>query len=151
MIDVKEKSKIHLHWKVSPYDYTKEKEKALEVKLSSKYGIPRDRVKVIPDFILVDDKGKEVSLNNDIIQNIQDPNFQVKLFADWLALNNVKGYDFELIKKIDSEINARIDYQVYDKYKRYSVKWVRWSNFLCYGPDNYFDFTNLWKACITNE
>lgn len=152
MIDVKEKSKIHLHWKVSPYDYTKEKEKALEVKLSSKYGIPRDRVKVIPDFILVDDKGKEVSLNNDIIQNIQDPNFQVKLFADWLALNNVKGYDFELIKKIDSEINARIDYQVYDKYKRYSVKWIRWSNFLCYGPDNYFDFTNLGKlVLLTSE
>ena len=152
MIDVKEKSKIHLHWKVSPYDYTKEKEKVLEVKLSSKYGIPRDRVKVIPDFILVDDKGKEVSLNNDIIQNIQDPNFQVKLFADWLALNNVKGYDFELIKKIDSEINARIDYQVYDKYKRYSVKWIRWSNFLCYGPDNYFDFTNLGKlVLLTSE
>lgn len=152
MIDVKEKSKIHLHWKVSPYDYTKEKEKALEVKLSSKYGIPKDRVKVIPDFILVDDKGKEVSLNNDIIQNIQDPNFQVKLFADWLALNNVKGYDFELIKKIDSEINARIDYQVYDKYKRYSVKWIRWSNFLCYGPDNYFDFTNLGKlVLLTSE
>ena len=152
MIDVKEKSKIHLHWKVSPYDYTKEKEKTLEVKLSSKYGIPRDRVKVIPDFILVDDKGKEVSLNNDIIQNIQDPNFQVKLFADWLALNNVKGYDFELIKKIDSEINARIDYQIYDKYKRYSVKWIRWSNFLCYGPDNYFDFTNLGKlVLLTSE
>ena len=152
MINVKEKSKIHLHWKVSPYDYTKEKEKSLEVKLASKYGLPKDRVKVIPDFILLDDKGKEVSLNHDIIQNIQDPNFQVKLFADWLTLNNVKDYDFELIKKIDSEINARIDYQIYDKYKRYSVKWVRWSNFLCYGPDNYFDFTNLGKlVLLTSE
>ena len=152
MIDVKEKSKIHLHWKVSPYDYTKEKEKALEAKLSSKYGISKDNIKVMPDFILLDDKGKEVSLNNDVIQDIQDPNFQVKLFADWLALNNVNGYDFELIKKIDSEINARIDYQVYDKYKRYSVKWIRWSNFLCYGPDNYFDFTNLGKlVLLTSE
>ena len=152
MINVKEKSKIHLHWKVSPYDYTKEKEKSLEVKLASKYGLPKDRVKVIPDFILLDDKGKEVSLNHDIIQNIQDPNFQVKLFADWLTLNNVKDYDFELIKKIDSEINARIDYQIYDKYKRYSVKWIRWSNFLCYGPDNYFDFTNLGKlVLLTSE
>jgi DNA repair exonuclease SbcCD ATPase subunit len=152
MINVKEKSKIHLHWKVSPYDYTKEKEKSLEVKLASKYGLPKDRVKVIPDFILLDDKGKEVSLNHDIIQNIQDPNFQVKLFADWLTLNNVKDYDFELIKKIDSEINAKIDYQIYDKYKRYSVKWIRWSNFLCYGPDNYFDFTNLGKlVLLTSE
>ena len=152
MINVKEKSKIHLHWKVSPYDYNDEKLKSLELKLSTKYGLPKDRVKVIPEFILLDDDGKEVSLNNDVIQNIQDPNFQVKLFADWLKLNNVKDYDFELIKKIDSEINAKIDYQVYDKYKRYSVKWIRWSNFLCYGPDNYFDFTNLGKlVLLTSE
>ena len=152
MIDVKKKSKIHLHWKVSPYDYSKEKENSLEAKLCTKYGLTKDRVKVIPDFILLNDNGKEVSLNNDIIQNIQDPNFQVKLFADWLTLNNVKDYDFELIKKIDSEINGKIDYQVYDKYKRYSIKWIRWSNFLSYGPDNYFDFTNLGKlVLLTSE
>jgi len=152
MIDIKKKSKIHLHWKVSPYDYSKEKENSLEEKLCTKYGLTKDKVKVIPDFILLNDNGKEVSLNNDIIQNIQDPNFQVKLFADWLTLNNVKDYDFELIKKIDSEINGKIDYQVYDKYKRYSIKWIRWSNFLSYGPDNYFDFTNLGKlVLLTSE
>ena len=152
MIDVKKKSKIHLHWKVSPYDYSKEKENSLEAKICAKYGLTKDKVKVIPDFVLLNDNGKEVSLNNDIIQNIQDPTFQVKLFADWLTLNNVKDYDFELIKKIDSEINEKIDYQVYDKYKRYSIKWIRWSNFLSYGPDNYFDFTNLGKlVLLTSE
>ena len=152
MIDVKEKSKIHLHWKVSPYDYSKEKEKALEVKLSTKYGLPKDRVKVIPNFVVENDKGEEVSLSNDVIQNIQDPQFQVKLFADWLTLNKVKDYDFELIKKIDSEINGKIDYQVYDKYKRYSVKWLRWDNFLSYGPDNFIDFSNFGKlVLLTSE
>lgn len=152
MIDVKEKSKIHLHWKVSPYDYSKEKERALEVKLSTKYGIPKDRVKVIPDFVIENDKGEQVSISNDVIQNIQDPNFQVKLFADWLTLNKVKDYDFELIKKIDSEINGKIDYQVYDKYKRYSVKWLRWDNFLSYGSDNFIDFSNFGKlVLLTSE
>jgi DNA repair exonuclease SbcCD ATPase subunit len=65
------------------------------------------------------------------------------LFKDYLKVNNIDGYDFDLIQKIDSEINGKIDYQVYDKYRRYSIKWIRWDNFLSYGADNYFDFTNL--------
>ena len=78
-----------------------------------------------------------------IIQNIQDPQFQLKLFQDYLDINNITNYDFDLIRQIDSEINAQIDYQIYDKYKRYSIKWIRWDNFLSYGTDNYFDFTSI--------
>lgn len=143
MIDIKDTSKITFHWKVSPYDYSKEKVNNIISKASKKYSIPKEHIRVIPDFLTVDEKGSEISINKDIIQNIQDPNFQVKLFNDYLKMNNIDGYDFELIKKIDSEINAKIDYQIYDKYRRYSIKWVRWDNFLSYGTDNYFDFTNL--------
>jgi len=143
MIDIKDTSKITFHWKVSPYDYSKEKVNNIISKASKKYSIPKEHIRVIPDFLTVDENGSEISINKDIIQNIQDPNFQIKLFKDYLNLNNIDGYDFELIKKIDSEINGKIDYQVYDKYRRYSIKWVRWDNFLSYGADNYFDFTNL--------
>jgi hypothetical protein len=151
MIDVKEKSRIHLHWKVSPYDYTKEKENAVALKVSKKYGIPRDKVKVIPEFIMLNEKGEDIPINSDIIQNIQDPSFQVKLFQDYLQLNNITDCDFELIKKIDSEINARIDYQIYDKYKRYSIKWIRWDNFLSYGAGNFFDFTNIGQLVLLSS
>ena len=143
MIDIKNNSKITFHWKVSPYDYSKDKVNSIISKASKKYSIPKEHIRVIPDFLTMDEKGSEISINKDIIQNIQDPNFQVKLFDDYLKMNNIDGYDFELIKKIDSEINAKIDYQVYDKYRRYSIKWVRWDNFLSYGADNYFDFTSL--------
>ena len=143
MIEVGSKSKINLHWKVSPYDYSKEKLNSLTSKVSKKYGIPKDRIKVIPEFIMKTDEGDAISITSDIIQNIQDPQFQLKLFQDYLKLNNITDYDFELIKKIDSEINAQIDYQVYDKYRRYSIKWIRWDNFLSYGTSNYFDFTNI--------
>ena len=142
MIDIKSKSKINIHWKVSPYDYSKEKLNSLIAKASKKYSIPKDRIKVIPEFIVANDGG-EISLATDIIQNIQDPQFQLKLFQDYLNINKITDYDFELIKKIDSEINAQIDYQVYDKYRRYSIKWIKWSNFLSYGEDNYFDFTSI--------
>ena len=143
MLEVGKNSRITFHWKVSPYDFSKDKLNSIISKASKKYSIPKDKIRVIPDFISIDEKGSEISINKDIIQNIQDPNFQIKLFKDYLKLNNIDGYDFELIKKIDADINGKIDYQVYDKYRRYSIKWVRWDNFLSYGTDNYFDFTNL--------
>ena len=143
MIEIKNTSRITFHWKVSPYDYSKDKVNSIISKASKKYSIPKEHIRVIPDFITNDENGSEISINKDIIQNIQDPNFQIKLFKDYLNLNNIDGYDFELIKKIDDEINGKIDYQIYDKYRRYSIKWIRWDNFLSYGAGNYFDFTNL--------
>jgi hypothetical protein len=82
MINVGKKSKIHLHWKVSPYDYSKDKLNSIEVAASKKYGLPRDKVKVIPEFMVIDSDGKEISMNEEIIQNIQDPVFQVQLFKE---------------------------------------------------------------------
>ena len=143
MIQIKEKSKVNIHWNVSPYDYTKDKEKSIIAKFSKKYSLPKERIKVVPEFQMIDDKGKKVSLNNDIIQNIQDPHFQIKLFETYLAQNNITNYDFDLIKKIDAEINGKIDYKVYDKYRRYSIKWIKWDNFLSYGKNNFFDFSTI--------
>lgn len=143
MLDIKSTSRVKVHWKTTPYDYSKDKVKTITEKMSAKYGIPKERIKVVPDFVTVSDDGSEKSFSTDIIQNIQDPQFQVKLFMDYLSMNNIEDYDFELIKKIDSEINAGIDYQVYDKYRRYGIKWIKWDNFLSYGDGNYFDFTNI--------
>ena len=143
MIDIKSKSRINVHWNVSPYDYNKEKEKSIIAKFSKKYNLPKDKIKVIPEFLMIDENGDKISLNTDVIQNIQDPQFQLKLFEAYLKTSNITGYDFELIKKIDAEINGKIDYKVYDKYRRYSIKWIRWSNFLSYGASNYFDFTRI--------
>lgn len=151
MIDVRPKSKIHMHWKVSPYDYSKEKLNSLEAAISKKYAIPKDKVKVIPEFTMVNTDGEKVSINEEIIQNIQDPVFQVQLFKEWLEMNKITDCDFDLIKKIDSEINARIDYQVYDKYKRYGIKWLRWDNFLSYGAGNVFDFTDIGRLVLLSS
>lgn len=151
MLDVKDKSKIHVHWRVSPYDYSKEKENIIIEKMSKKYGIPKDRVKVIQEIIVKNDEGDDLSINKEIIQNIQDPQFQLKLFSDYIKLNGITDYDFDLLKKIDSEINQKIDYQIYDKYKKYSVKWIKWSNFLSYGEDNFFDFTKLGKIALLSS
>lgn len=143
MIDIKTKSRVNIHWNVSPYDYNKEREKSIISKFSKKYNLPKEKIKVIPEFLMIDENGEKISLNTNVIENIQNPEFQLKLFETYLKNNNISGYDFELIKKIDAEINGKIDYKVYDKYRRYSIKWIRWNNFLSYGSSNYFDFTNI--------
>jgi DNA repair exonuclease SbcCD ATPase subunit len=150
MIDIPSKAKVHIHWKVSPYDYSKEKCNSLQAKASKKYGIQKDRIKIIPEFILLNEKGENVSMNNDVIQNIQDPQFQQKLFKDYLEINKITDCNLDLIYQIDSEINAKIDYKVYDKYKKYSIKWIKWDNFLSYGENNFFDFTTIKNMVLLN-
>ena len=143
MIELGSKSRVLVNWNVSMYDYSKDKEKEIISKISKKYSIPKEKVRVSPQFLTVGENGEDLSVTTEIIQNIQDPMFQQKLFKEYLSLNDIKDYDFERISAIDAEINAKIDYQVYDKYRRYCVKWVKWDNFLSYGSDNFFDFTKM--------
>ena len=143
MITIGNKSKIKVKWKVSPYDFSAEKIKMIQSKMSKKYSIHRDNVKVLPEFVLIDNNGKNVSVSHDVINNIQNPEFQLSLFKEYLVENKIQDCDFEFIRKIDAEINSKINYDVYDKFRRYSIKWIKWSNFLSYGEDNYFDFSTL--------
>ena len=143
MIELGSKARVLVNWNVSMYDYSKDKEKEIVSKISKKYSIPKEKIRVSPQFLTVGENGEDLSVTSEIIQNIQDPIFQQKLFKEYLSLNDIKDYDFERISAIDAEINAKIDYQVYDKYRRYCVKWVKWDNFLSYGSDNFFDFTKM--------
>lgn len=141
-------ARIEVRWNVSPYDYSSDKAESIRIKVATKYGVRKERVKVAPNFI--NEVGGEACASDtqEIIQNINDPEFLVKLFEDYITLNNIDGADMSIIRKIDSEINCLMDTQVYDKYRRYAIKWVRWSNFLSYGPDNFFDFTKLKKMVL---
>lgn len=150
MINVSKKAKIHIHWNVTLYNYSEEAEKNIIAKASKKYGIPKNNIKVIPNYVMIDESGKKISITNDIIQNIQNPSFQVELFQKYLQINKIEDADFDLIRKIDADINTNIDYNVYDKYRRYSVKWISWSNFLSYGKENFFDFTSLKDIVLLN-
>ena len=69
-MDISKNSRITFHWKVSPYDYSKDKVNAILSKASKKYSIPKEHIRVIPDFVLLDDKGSEISINKDIIRRI---------------------------------------------------------------------------------
>lgn len=143
MVEIGNKSQIRVVWKVSPYDFSNDKVKEIKFKFGKKYGIPKEKVKVIPEFIIENSNSDQSYIDNEVISNIQNPLFQHELFKEYLAINNVQDYDFDFLKDIDAQINSNIDYAVYDKYKRYSIKWIKWDNFLSYGENNFFDFTQL--------
>lgn len=149
-LKIGEKAIITIEWHVRPVDYSREKEMNIIEVTANKYGVPKEHVKVVPNFITINQNGEQQALTNDTIQNIQDVKFQHKLFQMYLDENNIEDYDFDDILKIDSQINSLIDYEVYDKSRRYDIKWIRWSNFLSYGDDNFFDFTNLNGLVLLN-
>lgn len=142
-IKLGDKSKVSIKWNVRPIDYSHEEEENIRVRFANKYGIDKDNVKVSPQFIQSNKNGEIVPFANDITDNIQDPKFQQQLFKSYLAEKKITDYDFDQILEIDNLINANINYDLYEHNKKYSIKWIKWSNFMSYGKDNFFDFTKL--------
>lgn len=135
--------KVNIKWRVLPIDYTHDGEKNIIAKFAIKYGISKDNVKVEPVFITKDENGTEKEYQNDITSNIQKPEFQHKLFLEYLEEHGITEYDFDKIIEIDDQINSGINYTLYEQNKRYSINWIKWDNFMSYGEGNYFDFRKV--------
>lgn len=144
------KSKVVIEWKDKPENYSQEAKKHIIAIASERYGVTKDMVKV--NFIPTkyNEKGEVIDVSTDVINNIQDPKFQLKLFSDYINENNITDVDMEFIKKIDSEINSKIDYEIYDKYKKYRILWLEWDYFQSYGPGNRFDLCTLDGLTLIN-
>lgn len=144
------KSKVDIQWNVIPSNYSLEKAETIRAEMAKKYGIPKDNITVTPNFIKLNDNGEVVALSNEVIDNIQDPKFQQNLFLKYFEENGITEYNFDEICKIDNHINSLIDYEIYDAHRRYEIKWIKWSNFLSYGENNFFDFTQLSGLVLLN-
>lgn len=144
------KSKVEIQWNVIPSNYSLEKAETIRAEMAKKYGIPKDNITVTPNFIKLNDNGEVVALSNEVIDNIQDPKFQQNLFLKYFEENGITEYNFDEICKIDNHINSLIDYEIYDAHRRYEIKWIKWSNFLSYGENNFFDFTQLSGLVLLN-
>lgn len=124
-------------------DYNEQKIKSLRKEIAEKYGVPLRSVEVNFNPITVKDDGSKISLASDIVNNIQDPKFQQKLFGEYLELKGITDVNIDDIINIDNTINAHINFDAYAKYKTYKIKYAKWDNYLSYGKGNYFDFTKL--------
>ena len=142
-IDIGQQSRVEIQWDVCPVDYSTEKSEEIRTKMAVKYNIPKKNIHVSPNFIKKNLNGETEVATAEIAQNIQDPKFQQELFRQYIAENNITDCNIEELLKIDDIMNSVIDYSVYDKYRRYKIEWLRWSNFLSYGENNYIDFNDL--------
>lgn len=142
-IEIGELSKVEIEWQVRPIDYSEDKVNEIRSKMAEKYGIPKKNICVTANFIKTNADGVTEIATADVFQNIQEPKFQQELFKKYLIDNNITDYDFDAILKIDNVINSTMDYSSYARLRRYKVEWVRWSNFLSYGEDNFINFNDL--------
>ena len=142
-LEIGQLAKVEIQWNVRPVDYSTEKADEIRSKMANKYGIPKKNVYINANFIKKNANGETEIATADVVQNIQDPKFQQDLFKQYLEENNITDYDFNTILSIDNTLNSLIDYSVYDKFRRYKIEWVRWSNFLSYGENNFIDFNDL--------
>ena len=151
MVDnIKPTDKIVLELHMPQMDNNEEKKAALRKTVSEKYGVPLRNVTIDFKPVAVIKNGKEVSLASEVIDNIQDPQFQVRLFKEYLEERGIE-VDFEAVKRIDEMVNAHVDFNQYTKYKHYRFKYVKWDNYLSYGSGNYFDFTKLHGLVLLNS
>ena len=123
---------------------TKEQERSIIAKIAKKYNVPPGKVrfttkKIYPEGV----SGEDTALNAEMINNIKDPKFQQDLFKKYIAQNGIQDYNWEEILNIDSRVNSLINYDAYEKSRRFVLRYAKWSNFLSYGKDNFFDFTKL--------
>ena len=136
-------SKIRIDWHTLSMDYSHQVEEEIIAKFRKKYGLSKDQIKVNPINYVANENGEKQTFNNDITYNIQHPEFQQKLFKDYIKEREIVDYDFDRILEIDKRINEKIDYSLYEPNKQYFIKWIKWDNFMSYGSGNKFDFTDL--------
>lgn len=151
--DVKPTDCVVFDLQMPQIDYSEQKLQQLRSEIAEKYNLPVKNVEVnfLPLIMNVD--GKQVALTADIIASIQDPKFQQSLFGQYMEMRGIEdpdGSQLERILAIDNTINSFIDFDGYSKYRKYKVKYLKWGNFLSYGPDNYFDFSKLKGLVLLN-
>lgn len=150
MINIKPTDKLVFELEMYQVDYNEQKKESLRVEISEKYGVPLKNVEVIFKPITKDIDGNKLSLASDVINDIQNPKFQLELFKEYIDLKEINDVDFSDIEAIDSQVNAFVDFDSYSKYKNYKFKYVKWDNYLSYGKGNYFDFTKLNGLVLLN-
>lgn len=146
-IEIGQNARVLIYYKTAQPYVSKEEEKSIIAAMAQKYGIPAKHITLEKKSL---NKNGDTLLAGDIIEDRHSPAFQQELMKQYIQTNDIKDIDFNEIIKIDSQINSLIDYDSYGKSKKYVIKWLKWSNFLSYGPDNYFDFTNLHGLVLLN-
>lgn len=149
--NIKDTDRIVVDLEMLQIDFNEQKKNALRQEIANKYGLPLRNVEVNFKPVTVDEQGNKISLAAEVRDNVQDAGHQKEMMKHYIKLKNYEDINWDEIDAIDNQVNAYIDFDQYTKYKNYKFKYVKWSNYLSYGEDNYFDFTKLHGLVLLNS
>ena len=152
MIDnIKPTDRIVVDLEMLQIDFNEQKKASLRKEIAKKYGLPLTNVDVHFTPITVNEFGDRISLASDIKDNVQDAGHQKDMMKHYIKIKEYTDIKWDEIDTIDNQVNAFVDFDQYSKYKNYKFKYVKWSNYLSYGEDNYFDFSKLHGLVLLNS
>ena len=85
-VEVPKKAKIMVEWSDNPINYSHEAKKNIISIMSERYGVPKESIKVAFKSVKLNEKGDQIDVSAEVINNIQDPKFQIKLFNDYIIV-----------------------------------------------------------------
>jgi len=149
--NIKPTDRIVVDLEMLQIDFNEQKKASLRKEIAKKYGLPLANVDVHFVPITVNEDGERISLASDIKDNVQDAGHQKDMMKHYIKIKKYEDINWDDIDVIDNQVNAFVDFDQYSKYKNYKFKYVKWSNYLSYGEDNYFDFSKLHGLVLLNS
>lgn len=154
--NIKPTDKIVVDLEMLQIYFNEEKKASMRKEIANKYGVPLSNVTVNFKPITIGELGERISLASDIKESVQDAAHQKDMMKHYLKIVDSSNKDYsdinwDDIDAIDNQVNDFVDFDQYSKYRNYKFKYVKWSNYLSYGEDNYFDFTKLHGLVLLNS
>ena len=140
-------NQIKVIWEDTLDNHSTHREKQIEKYFQNKY--KTTKVKVI--FKPITSKNSDVVAEGtaDASEVVLDENYQKQLIKTYLSDNKI-DVPVEYLMKLDSSVNVELeDYKDQtNRYKKFKIKQIEFSNFLSFGERNRIDFTD--KLGITS-
>lgn len=140
-------NQIKVIWEDTLDNHSTHKEKQIEKYFQNKY--KTTKVKVIFKPITVKNSDVVAEGTADASEVILDENYQKQLIESYLKENKVE-LPMDYLMKLDNSVNVELeDYKDQtNRYKKFKIKQIQFSNFLSFGENNKIDFTD--KLGITS-
>ena len=138
---------IKVIWEDTLDNHSTHKEKQIEKYFQNKY--KTTKVKVIFKPISIKNSDVVAEGTADASEVILDENYQKQLIESYLKDQNV-DVPIDYLMKLDNSVNVELeDYKEQtNRYKKFKIKQIQFSNFLSFGENNRIDFTD--KLGITS-
>jgi len=132
---------IKVLWEDTLDNHSQSKEKQVEKYFQNKY--KTTKVKVIFKPIISKNSELVAEGGADASELILDENYQKKLMEQYLTDNNIAINTAHLIK-LDSSVNIELENykEQTNRYKKFKIKEIEFSNFLSYGSNNKITYEN---------